>query len=233
MREHYSWEAHAEGYLEKIRPLPERHVAVPDTRPLRRAIHYRDRALFSDLDQSLLGDPQGVERFAETLRKNRRCTNFGIATGRRLDSALTLLKRHGLPAPDVLITSLGTQIHYGAQLVADDHWSEHLDHLWKPAAVRRALAELPGLTPQPKGEQSRFKVSYLYDPGLAPSVEEISDPAALPGPHGQRHPVLRPVPGPDPHPRQQGAGPALRGPPFRHPPGAHPGGRRQRAPTRT
>lgn len=172
VRAHYSWEAHAEAYLEQVRPLPERHVAVPDTRPLRRAIHYRDRALFSDLDQSLLGE--GVDRFAETLRKNRRCTNFGIATGRRLDSALTLLKRHGLPVPDVLITSLGTQIHYGAQLVPDEHWAEHLDHLWKPAAVRRALAELPGLTPQPKSEQSRFKVSYLYDPAVAPSVEEIN-----------------------------------------------------------
>lgn len=172
VREHYSWEAHAEAYLEQVRPLPERHVPVPDTRPLRRAIHYRDRALFSDLDQSLLGE--GVERFAETLRQNRRCTNFGIATGRRLDSALTLLKRHGLPAPDVLITSLGTQIHYGAQLVPDEHWAEHLDHLWKPAAVRRALADLPGLTPQRKSEQSRFKVSYLYDPTAAPSVEEIN-----------------------------------------------------------
>ncbi|MGE5155636.1 MAG: HAD-IIB family hydrolase [Bdellovibrio bacteriovorus] len=174
VREHYSWEAHAEAYLEQVQPLPERHVAIPDTRPVRRAIQYRDRALFSDLDQSLLGDPQGVERFAESLRKNRRCTNFGIATGRRLDSALTLLKRHGLPAPDVLITSLGTQIHYGAQLVPDEHWAEHLDHLWKPAAVRRALAELPGLAPQPKSEQSRFKVSYLYDPAAAPSVEEIN-----------------------------------------------------------
>ena len=174
VREHYSWQAHADAYLEQVGPLPERHVAVPDSRPLRRAIHYRDRALFSDLDQSLLGDPQGVEQFAETMRKNRRCTNFGIATGRRLDSALTLLKRHGLPAPDVLITSLGTQIHYGAQLVPDEHWSEHLDHLWKPAAVRRALAELPGLTAQPRSEQGHFKVSYLYDPTLAPPVEEIN-----------------------------------------------------------
>lgn len=174
VRGHYSWEAHAETYLEQVRPLPERHVPIPDTRPLRRAIQYRDRALFSDLDQSLLGDPQGVEQFAETLRKNRRCTNFGIATGRRLDSALRLLKRHGLPAPDVLITSLGTQIHYGSQLVPDDHWGEHLDHLWKPAAMRRALAELPGLSPQSKSEQGRLKVSYLYDPAVGPSVEEIN-----------------------------------------------------------
>jgi sucrose-phosphate synthase len=174
VREHYSWEAHAEAYLDQIRPLPERHAPIPDTRPLRRAIQYRDRALFSDLDQSLLGDPRGVEHFAETLRRNRRCTNFGIATGRRLDSALSVLKRHGLPVPDVLITSLGTQIHYGTELVPDDHWNEHLDHLWKPASVRRALAELAGLTPQPKSEQSRFKVSYLYDPSQAPPVDEIN-----------------------------------------------------------
>lgn len=174
VREHYSWEAHAQTYLEQVRPLPERHVSIPDSRPLRRAIQYRDRALFSDLDQSLLGDPQGVEQFAETLRRNRRCTNFGIATGRRLDRALALLKRHGLSTPDVLITSLGTQIHYGAQLVPDEHWAEHLDHLWKPAAVRRALAGLPGLTPQPRGEQGRFKASYLYDPATAPSVDEIN-----------------------------------------------------------
>jgi sucrose-phosphate synthase len=174
VREHYSWQAHAESYLERVHPLPERHVPIPDTRPLRRSLVYRDRALFSDLDQSLLGDPQGVEQFAETMRRNRRCTNFGIATGRRLDSALTVLKRYGLPAPDVLITSLGTQIHYGAQLNPDDHWAEHIDHLWKPAAIRRVLAELPGLSRQPKAEQSRFKVSYLYDPSVAPSVEEIS-----------------------------------------------------------
>jgi len=174
VREHYSWEAHAETYLERVRPLPEQHVSIPDTRPLRRSLVYRDRALFSDLDQSLIGDPRGVELFAESMRRNRRCTNFGIATGRRLDSALTMLKRHGLPTPDVLITSLGTQINYGAQLVPDEHWSEHLDHLWKPVAIRRALKNTPGLTLQPKAEQSRFKVSYLYDPSLAPSVEEIS-----------------------------------------------------------
>jgi sucrose-phosphate synthase len=73
----------------------------------------------------------------------------------------------------VLITSLGTQIHYTPQLVPDADWAEHVDHLWKPEAVRRALADLPGLTRQPKREQSRLKISYLYDASAAPSVEEI------------------------------------------------------------
>ncbi len=173
VREHYSWQAHAETYRQRIAPLPKRHAPIPDTRPMRRSLIYRDRALFTDLDQSLLGDQRGVERFAEMMRQNKRCANFGIATGRRLESALAELKRHAIPIPDVLITSLGTQINYTAQLVPDEHWSNHLDHAWSPRAVRRALAEIPGLVPQAKSEQSRFKISYHYDPATAPPVEEI------------------------------------------------------------
>ena len=156
-----------------LEDLGTQHLPAPDTRPMRRTLIYRDRALFTDLDQSLLGDEAGVGAFAEVMRRNRRCTNFGIATGRRLDSALAVLKRHRLPIPDVLITSLGTQIHYSAGLVPDGYWTEHVDHLWKPAAVRRALSDIPGLVRQPKDEQSRFKLSYLYDPQIAPSVDEI------------------------------------------------------------
>ncbi|GAB0150174.1 MAG: HAD-IIB family hydrolase [Marichromatium sp.] len=174
VREHYSWQAHAAAYRQRIEPLAEQREPLPDTPPMRRSMIYRDRALFTDLDQSLLGNPEGVERFAAMMRANRRCTNFGIATGRRLDSLLTELKRHGLPIPDVLITSLGTEIHYSARLVPDAYWQEHVDHQWKPRAVRRALADIPGLIPQARGEQSRFKISFHYDPTIAPSVEEIA-----------------------------------------------------------
>jgi sucrose-phosphate synthase len=76
--------------------------------------------------------------------------------------------------PDVLISGVGTNIHFAPQLTEDLRWSHHIDHLWTPSAVRRALRELPGLQPQPKREQSRFKISYYIDPAHAPSLEEIS-----------------------------------------------------------
>jgi len=174
VRDHYSWHAHAETYRKQITPLTERGEPIPDTPPLRRRLIYRDRALFTDLDQSLLGSPEGVSLFTEMVRENKRCANFGIVTGRRLDSLLSELKRHGLPVPDVMITSLGTEIFYSSALVPDDFWSEHIDHLWKPRTVRRALQRVPGLVPQRKTEQSRFKVSYHYDPNVAPSVEELT-----------------------------------------------------------
>ncbi|NCA68613.1 MAG: HAD-IIB family hydrolase [Sphingobacteriia bacterium] len=174
VRARYSWQAHAETYRTLIAPLTKRAEPLPDTPPLRRRLIYRDRALFTDLDQSLLGNAEGVRRFTEMMRQNKRCANFGIATGRRLDTLLTELKRHAIPIPDVMITSLGTAIHYSAALVVDDFWSEHIDHLWKPQAVRRALEDIPGLLPQARREQSRFKIAYHYDPNLAPPVDEIT-----------------------------------------------------------
>lgn len=174
VREHYSWAAHAETYLGMIRPLLSRHERIPQAPPsARRPLRYRDRALFTDIDQSLLGNPEGVRAFADVMRENRKCVTLGIATGRRLDSALSILKKNRLPVPDVLITSLGTQIHYARDLLPDDYWAGHIDHLWKPLAVRRTLADMPGLALQPRAEQTRFKISYLYDPGVAPSIEEI------------------------------------------------------------
>lgn len=174
VREHYAWAAHAETYRRRVAPLARRAAPIPDTPPVRRRLIYRDRALFTDLDQSLLGHAEGVERFVAMMLANRRCASFGIVTGRRLDSLLVELKRHRIPVPDILITSLGTEIHYTSRLLSDDYWNDHVDHLWKPQAVRRALAKIPGLIPQSKGEQGRFKISYHYDPMIAPSVEELT-----------------------------------------------------------
>ena len=172
VREHYSWQAHAERYMARARPLLKRHEPIP-VAP-KRGKRYRDRALFTDIDQSLVGDAEGVQQFVEAMRANRKCATFGIATGRRLDSALTVLREHGIARPDVLITSLGTEIHYAPRLTRDEYWNEHIDYLWRPAAIRRALSQLPGLEPQPKNEQTRFKVSYQIDPDQAPSIEDIS-----------------------------------------------------------
>jgi sucrose-phosphate synthase len=65
-------------------------------------------------------------------------------------------------------------MHYGRDLIEDEHWIEHIDFMWKPSAVRRVLSEFEGLVPQPRANQSRFKISYYYDPAVAPSTDEIN-----------------------------------------------------------
>ena len=174
VRRHYSWQAHARTYLSRLRQLSSKHRyhPLPDGR-LMRPSRYRDRAIFTDLDQNLVGNPEALRYFARVMREHRKCVTFGIATGRRIDSALALINKHGIPTPDVLISSLGTRIHYGRALTEDSWWADHIDYHWNPRRIRRVLAGIDGLKLQPKIEQSSFKLSYYYDPRKAPSVEEI------------------------------------------------------------
>jgi len=172
--QYYSWQAHATTYLDELRPLLER-TEPPKRTPLqRRPMLYHDRAIFSDLDQNLLGDKESLAEFVKVMRDNRKCATFGIATGRSLESALRIMKRYHIPQPDILITSVGTEIYYAPQLTADLAWGIHINYMWNPDRVRAVLADLPGLKLQPKTEQSRFKISYYIDPDTAPSLDEIN-----------------------------------------------------------
>jgi len=173
VQRHYAWRAHAESYLAAVKPLLElgRPARTP---PPRRPMLYHDRAMFTDLDQNLLGDPASLAEFVKVVRDHRKCASFGIATGRSLESALKIMRRYGIPMPDVLITSLGSEIHFAPEYAIDQAWSRHVDHLWTPMRVRAILDELPGLKRQPKEEQGRFKISYYIDPQIAPSLEEIN-----------------------------------------------------------
>jgi sucrose-phosphate synthase len=174
VRKHYSWEAHTEKMLQVVLSL------ITDTPPpsphhsKRRKNLHHDRALFSDLDQNLLGNTKALNPFIDALETNRKCVLFGIATGRRLYSAIQAIKKYRVPMPNVLMTSLGTEIYYNPNLVPDVAWGLHIDYLWNPRVIRRIFKDLPGLKLQPRMEQGRFKISYYIDPQIAPDVQHIN-----------------------------------------------------------
>ncbi len=174
VKQHYSWQAHTQVYVSALHALLASIKTTPPITLRRRAGLYHDRAIFTDLDQSLLGDAGSLTDFLDVMKIYHMCTTFGIATGRRLDSALRIMKRYGIPQPDILITSLGTEICYAPRLTRDSAWPEHIDHLWKPRAIIRALSDLPGIELQPRMELSRFKISYYIDPEQAPGLDEIN-----------------------------------------------------------
>jgi len=173
VRRHYAWSAHADKYVAALRVPLARSEPLPRPEPRKDVRPYRDRAVFTDIDQNLLGDSESLREFSNMIRANRRRVTFGIATGRRFESALRIIRAHGIPHPDVLISSLGTAIHYAPGLEPDLVWARHVDHLWHAGEVRRLLDELPGLILQPAVEQSALKISYFIDPALAPDVAEI------------------------------------------------------------
>ncbi|MDT8311147.1 MAG: HAD family hydrolase [Methylophaga sp.] len=168
---HYSWQAHAQRYLDLIQPIAQRNGQ--QTQPtVIRSPSRMERALVSDLDLNLLGDDASLKQLLSLMREHRKTTKFIIATGRRLDQALRLMKKHGIPEPDILITSSGSEIYYAPKLTPDTAWAKHIDHLWQPHKIRQLLDDLPGLSRQTKAEQSQFKLSYYIDPQQI-SLDEI------------------------------------------------------------
>lgn len=172
VREHYSWDAHARSYMKLIRPIIQRSEQLERKPVQRRAGLYCDRAIVSDLDQNLISDTGSLQQLISVLREHRHTTQFAIATGRRYDSALKVMKKHNIPKPDILITSGGTEIYYAPKLIADIAWARHIDYQWTPHKIRQLLNDFPGLERQPKVEQSRFKLSYYINPDIA-DIEEI------------------------------------------------------------
>ena len=174
VKRYYSWHAHAQSYLERIKPLITQHRPLAARDNTQKAGRNNLGAIVSDIDQNLLGNSEGLAAFAKTLQEHRRRISFGIATGRTRDAALAAIRQYQIPFPDFLITSLGTEIYYTRELIYDRDWANHIDHLWTPAQIRELLADTPGLLLQEKNFQSRFKISYYYDAGQAPLVDEIN-----------------------------------------------------------
>ncbi len=183
VKRHYSWSGHAQTYCQKIRKLvkPKRtkNVLVPSGKRLLEA----NRLLITDIDDTLLinqnsreDKAKAQEALHELLRRMSESplkVGFGIATGRSVESALQVLEEWNVPRPDILITSVGSEIHYGAQMEMDDRWPQHIRHRWQPDRLRECLKDIPGITLQPDENQRPFKVSYYVDSEKAPARREI------------------------------------------------------------
>jgi len=177
VREHYSWDGHAAQYIRLIKKLGRE---VKRTRREQRSVSGRladvDRAVFTDIDNTLIGDPGALKAFLAWLRRHRKQVAFGVATGRRLDSAQEALERHGIPAPDVWITSVGAEINYGAEATPDKGWERHISHRWEPDRLRDLLAQQMKLILQPDVDQRPFKLSFFVDPEEfegVPAIERL------------------------------------------------------------
>jgi len=131
-----------------------------------------------DIDNTILGDDKALKALLKEL-KNRRHTHghhkvgLAFATGRCLESALEVISLEKLPIPDFLITSVGSEIHYGHGMLEDESWARHIDYRWKPKELRKALIDTLGLRLQPGKEQRVHKLSYFINPKKAPTIRDI------------------------------------------------------------
>ncbi|MGD8546495.1 MAG: HAD-IIB family hydrolase [Thiohalophilus sp.] len=173
---HYSWEGHGQTYIEKIdefRKDVNRAFFVPSGKTRLVSL---DRIGFTAIDNALFGDPAALKRLLRYLEKRTGHIGLGLATGRTLESTMEFLTRYNLPTPDILVTSVGTEIHYAHQdkrIIEDKSWQRHLAYRWEPNDLRRVMKGCPGVKLAPKSSQREHKISYILDPEKAPTVREI------------------------------------------------------------
>ena len=174
---YYSWTRHTRDYIASLRQWMKRSAPrIVAARP-------RRGLLASDIDNTLIGNRAAVQRFSKWL-DSQDSHHFAIATGRSLHSALQVLEQWEAPMPDVLVTSVGTEIYYttsAGTLEADEAWKENIEDDWQPESIANVLAEIEDLVPQGRTEQRPFKLSYFMpnDERLLTRVKQLLDEAGL------------------------------------------------------
>ncbi len=172
-RNHYSWESHCSKTVEvlgkvlkEMRGAEKSAVGSQKTRsigPIGKKFATIKRLLITDIDDTLVGDDAALTELMGILERHQDILGWGIATGRCLDRALGALAEYGIPVPDIIMASVGTEIYYGAGYTPDNGWQQHLTYQWKPELIREALSGLDFLYKQNEEDQRRFKISYFME----------------------------------------------------------------------
>ncbi len=173
VRRYYTWESHARTYTDAVIQIIDetsdtgkRPRASAAEKSVGKRLSRVDYFLITDIDNTLIGeDNSHLEELIKWLTQNRTKVGFGVATGRRADSAMEILLKHDLPRPDVVISDVGTEIYYGKDLQYDQGWDTHIARRWEPEKIRKLLAGFKFLKLQEKSAQRKFKISYDMEPG--------------------------------------------------------------------
>jgi sucrose-phosphate synthase len=164
VRKHYAWDTHCDNYLMQINVLPvskQKHLEVSKqpSRIGKRLIALK-KIFVTDIDNTLLGDEIALQSLHNMLSDQRDVVGFGVATGRTIDSAIEVLKKHKIPSPDLIISSVGSEIYYGAEHLQDNGWRTHISCHWQRDKIVEVLSRFKFLVKQEEETQRDFKVSY-------------------------------------------------------------------------
>ena len=169
VRKHYTWDSHAKTYLKEASQLvkstraSDMQIAFPSGF-IGRRLTSLSRLLVTDIDNTLLGgDKKDLQHLIEILTDHYDKIGFAVATGRVKDSAVAVLKENGLPDPDMIISSVGSEIYYGTKRYPDKGYDSHISHLWNRQKIVDLLSSFDFLEYQEEETQRPFKVSYYME----------------------------------------------------------------------
>ena len=163
---YYTWEAHTKAYLDEIEIMLKEGLQKEDTfAPVGKKLFSAEKLIVTDIDNTLLGDDYYTREFSELLSNRHEKVGFGVATGRTVNSALDVLKENNIPHPDVIISSVGSEIYYNQEgkLILSQGWRAHISYQWDRAKIKRLLDEFKFLEYQEEETQRSFKISYYTE----------------------------------------------------------------------
>ncbi len=151
-----------------VKEIPESEigVAVPSD-SIGKRLAGLNYFIITDIDNTLIGEEENknLNDLLALLTKNRNIIGFCVATGRTIASAVEYLKQHNVHAPDIIISSVGSEIYYGKDLHYGQGWETHISSKWNRAKIVELLKDVDFLEYQEEITQRRFKISYLMKPG--------------------------------------------------------------------
>lgn len=172
-RANLSWKSHINRYFAALRTIVSSQETSIIRTPRPKALSKDSKLIVCDIDDTLTGDQEAAARFNE-LVQDRKDIIFGIATGRQLADAMETLQSWAIAQPQLLITSVGTEIHTNfGKLTANSEWGRHIQFRWNPQRIREVLGLLPHLRPQEDYAQSRNKISFYCEGADGSTVAEI------------------------------------------------------------
>ena len=177
VRKYYTWNAHTSSYLNEAGKLIKSgQPSLNDFAPVGKKLFKADKFVITDIDNTLIGDDKSLAEFIRLLNDLHRNVGFAVATGRTIESAFGILKKNGIPYPDIIISSVGSEIYYNynGKLVYSKGWGAHLNNQWNRERIKNLLSKFDFLHYQEEDTQRKYKVSY-YTSDVSDNLKMVND----------------------------------------------------------
>jgi sucrose-6F-phosphate phosphohydrolase len=145
--------------------------------------HPAIRLFSSDLDGTLLGNPEATQRFKSVWQKLAATARPLLVynSGRLVDDTQRFVSSGQLPAPDYAICGVGTQIFDQKAGCLLEDFNQLLDEGWDLEKVEATVAGFPGIRRQPDEFQHRYKSSWFLENANAEQLKGFERQLAATG----------------------------------------------------